>query len=159
MSYIEEEGASDSHGSTHDEVQESDASSGGSVTTTFGGAHVGDLIQWESQGVLKLEQPRRVRLVTDDGKWVAVEGSETGIPMNEVIVEEHGSTSDQSTTAPQFPISDAVADEGVAGKGTDIRLALGKGVVVQIRSPDELGEKDFGKLLKLLEAQQEALKE
>ena len=55
--------------------------------TVFGGAKVGDLIQWEIDGVLQMESPMRVRLVTDDG-WVAVDGSETGIPMSQVVVEE-----------------------------------------------------------------------
>lgn len=53
----------------------------------FGGASVGDLIQWENQGTLQFETPRRVRWVSDDGAWVAVEGSDTGILMDQVIVE------------------------------------------------------------------------
>lgn len=56
--------------------------------TQFGDAKIGDLIQWESDGALRLEGPRRVRAVSDDGQWVFVEESETGIPMSEVKVEE-----------------------------------------------------------------------
>lgn len=51
-------------------------------------ASVGDLIQWESQGALQFETPRRVRWVSGDGGWLAVEGSDTGIPMSEVIVDQ-----------------------------------------------------------------------
>ncbi|MEE4119752.1 MAG: hypothetical protein V2I65_12110 [Paracoccaceae bacterium] len=58
--------------------------------TTFGGASVGDLIQWESQGALQFETPRRVRWVSDDGDWLVVEGSDTGIPMSQVTVERSG---------------------------------------------------------------------
>jgi hypothetical protein len=54
----------------------------------FGGAGFGDLVQWESQGALQFEKPRRVRWVSDDGAWVAVEGSKTGIPMDQVLVEK-----------------------------------------------------------------------
>lgn len=58
----------------------------------YGGAHVGDLIQWESEGELKFESPCRVRAVRDhEGhEWVFIEGSETGILMTQVIVEEKG---------------------------------------------------------------------
>lgn len=68
----------------------------------FGGARVGDLIQWEVDGVLQLEQPLRVRLVQDDEQWIAVEGSETGIPMGEVIVQERAVA--PPVEAPRFPL-------------------------------------------------------
>ncbi|MFM5954374.1 MAG: hypothetical protein ACKOPE_08750 [Novosphingobium sp.] len=56
----------------------------------FGSARVGDLVQWEIDGVLQMEAPMRVRLVQEvDGiEYVAVEGSETGIPMEQVVVQE-----------------------------------------------------------------------
>jgi hypothetical protein len=38
--------------------------------------------------VLQMETPRRVWLLSEDGLWVAVEGSETGIPMNQISVLE-----------------------------------------------------------------------
>ena len=53
----------------------------------FGGARVGDLVQWESQGALRFEKPARVRDETPDGNYVAVEGYEAWIPMSETIVE------------------------------------------------------------------------
>lgn len=56
--------------------------------TTFGGASVGDFIQWESQGAPQFETPRRVRWVSEDGSWLAVDGSDTGIPMSQVTVEQ-----------------------------------------------------------------------
>ena len=52
------------------------------------GASVGDFVQWESQGALQFEQPRRVRWVSPDGTHLAVDGSSTGIPMEQVIVED-----------------------------------------------------------------------
>lgn len=61
-------------------------SNSGKDNVKFGGARVGDLVQWESQGVLQLEAPRRVRAIHDDGEWLWVEGSETAVPMNEAIV-------------------------------------------------------------------------
>ena len=157
MSYIEEESVTESHGSTEDAMRESGASGGNAATSAHSGARVGDLIQWEPQGVRQFKEPRRVRLVTEDGEWVAVEGSETGIPMNEVIVKDRASAPATPGAAPRFPISDMAAAE--KGEGTDIRLKLGKGIVVQVRSPDELGANELDKLLKLLEAQRDALKD
>ena len=53
----------------------------------YGGADVGDLIQWERDNVLQLQSPTRVRGLSPDRDWVFVEGSETGIPMSQTIVK------------------------------------------------------------------------
>lgn len=65
----------------------------------FGSASVGDFIQWESQGVLQFETPRRVRWISDDGTHLAVEGSDTGIPMSQAILE----TAPAATARMQIP--------------------------------------------------------
>jgi hypothetical protein len=49
---------------------------------------VGDHIQWEQGGVLRLPQASRVVWVSDDGRWLRIEGSPTGIPMDEARVVE-----------------------------------------------------------------------
>lgn len=79
-----------------------------------GGAVVGDLVQWESQGVLRFESPRRVRWVSDDGAWVAVEGSDAGIPMEQVIVEA-------KAEKPSTPIVQPPPE-----RGTDMPAAKGQ---------------------------------
>jgi hypothetical protein len=58
-------------------------------------AKVGDLIQAEIDGALVFEKPKRVRAIQDyDGKpWVFVDGSETGIPMDQVTVVENAAGS------------------------------------------------------------------
>ena len=48
---------------------------------------VGDYVQWESQGSLQFPVPRRVRWVSDDKSHIAVEGSDTGIPVDQVSLE------------------------------------------------------------------------
>lgn len=123
--------------------------------TVYGGAKVGDLIQWEINGALQMEKPMRVRLVTDDG-WVAVEGSETGIPMEQVIVHERAT---ESVTPPTFKITEAAGDEklrpgetewisNLVGRETKVRLLVSGG---------DMGAKEIGKLIKLLKAQQAVL--
>ncbi|WP_284777700.1 hypothetical protein [Agrobacterium sp. lyk4-40-TYG-31] len=57
----------------------------------------GDLIQWESGGVLQFKQPKRVRWISEDGAWIAVEGSDNGIPASEVILEK------KATLLPEIP--------------------------------------------------------
>lgn len=56
---------------------------------------IGDYIQWEVGGVLQLDTPRQVRAIQkhEGSDWVFVNGSETGIPMNEVILESKGAAS------------------------------------------------------------------
>lgn len=49
---------------------------------------VGDFVQWESQGVLQFQEPRRIREISDDGAWAFVEGSNTGVPMSQLSVVE-----------------------------------------------------------------------
>jgi hypothetical protein len=48
------------------------------------GISVGDHVQWESQGVLQFDVPRKVTAISPDGAYVQVEGSHTGIPMDQV---------------------------------------------------------------------------
>lgn len=155
MKFLEESGVIESHG-----LQSSCAPNyeqpEDEQDTKFGGAKVGDLVQWESQGVLRLEKPTRVRIVSEDGQWVAVEGRETGIPMNEVIVEQ--GTAEGHVQPPVFPIqSSSVSDEDDAPYATDLRFKVGKSIVVKVISPDELGVDELNRLIKLLEAQSAAL--
>lgn len=118
MEFIQSRRESESH--VPDVLDDADSES---PNQTFGGASIGDLIQWESQGALQFESPRRVRWVSDDGDWLAVEGSDIGVPMNQVTVEQAGTKSsppippaqsneqpDAPTTAGQrkavFPVSE-----------------------------------------------------
>jgi len=80
--FVEELGVSESHGDRAPGSAESPLPG-----LKSGGATIGDFIQWESQGTLQFETPRRVRWVSPDGAWLAVEGSETGIPMDQITVE------------------------------------------------------------------------
>lgn len=50
---------------------------------------VGDLIQWESHGSFVFSEPKKVENVAKDvesGSYVFVEGSRTGIPIEQVVV-------------------------------------------------------------------------
>jgi hypothetical protein len=47
---------------------------------------VGDYVQWTSEGIDQFTVPRRVLGFLDDGEWVHVEGSQTGLPVSELSV-------------------------------------------------------------------------
>lgn len=66
---------------------EENDSDGDEDGVTYGGASVGDFVQWESQGALRLEKPARVTDISPDGNYVAVEGHDAWVPMSETIVE------------------------------------------------------------------------
>lgn len=51
---------------------------------------IGDFIQWESNGSLQLPVSAKIRAISEDKKWVFIEGSEVGIPTSEVILENKG---------------------------------------------------------------------
>lgn len=49
---------------------------------------VGNFVQWESNGILCLPEPKKVSGFSDDGQFAFVEGSKTGIPVGELIPAE-----------------------------------------------------------------------
>jgi hypothetical protein len=48
----------------------------------------GDYVQWESGGTWQFSMPRRVTGFSNDGEWVFVEGSSTGVPVSELIAAD-----------------------------------------------------------------------
>lgn len=135
MSYLEELGANDSHGDG--EGEGADSHQPGDVV--YGGAAVGDLVQWEANGSLKLPGPRRVRAVSDDGDWVFVEQSETGIPMSEIIVQEKASGATKQP--PTLPLTEMPPPKGTRKEV----ITLDEGDVT-ITFPTDLSSESFGDL-------------
>lgn len=108
--YLEKETGTESHGEANKGAAELVSPSS---QTTFGGASVDDFVQWESHGALQFETPRRVRWVSDDGDWLAVEGSDTGIPMNQAILQD----APASAVPPQTPPPAETAKQEVVKEG------------------------------------------
>lgn len=78
-------------------------SQGGGDGVERGGARVGDLIDFEAGGSLVNPEPMRVRAVSPDQAWVFVEGSETGLPMEQVIVRDRPAAT-PGPTPPTLPL-------------------------------------------------------
>lgn len=152
MRYIEEQGASESHG-------------GAAVAVTelilpddrFGGAAVGDLVQWESGGALQFETPRRVRWVSEDGAWLAVEGSETGIPMDQTIVES-AAVMQQPKFAPPPESQPEAAEKGFS-EWFRAKVGADKLVTINFKGEGDIGPKEIEKMIRVLEAQKSALED
>jgi hypothetical protein len=127
-------------------------SSNGSLTNPPLRAEIGDFIQWESSGVYQFDEPRKVRAVQDiEGtKWVFVDGSETGIPINETSVEKRDVRI--NVPAPQLPLVAASANVTL-GEREWLRGPLSKESSYRLFVQGELTSKEIGKLIRLLEAQ------
>jgi hypothetical protein len=156
--FLQESGANESHGTSSPKGADSPLpkqSEEGS--TVYGGAKVGDLIQWEVGGALQMEKPMRVRAVSEDGQWVLVDGSESAVPMSEVIIEERPAA---AAVPPVFKFADtsAPASSALAGESEWMRSLVGRDTKVRLLvSGGDMGAKEIGKLMKLLEAQRAVL--
>lgn len=102
--FLEQEGASDSHGNEPSRGAESTLSSREKVAGDK--ARVGDLVEVEIAGSLATAEPVRVRAVSADQAWVFVEGSETGIKMENVTVLER-SVAASPQEVPTLPLGEA----------------------------------------------------
>jgi hypothetical protein len=124
---------------------------------------VGDLIQWESSGVLRMESPRRVRAKAEDqgSWWVFVEGSEAGIPMEEAVVVERKGQEVAQKQPPLLPLPQVAprVEATVPGEAEASRGKLGDGVSYRLLVTGEMGAKQIARLIKLLEAQKSVLED
>ncbi len=124
---------------------------------------IGDLVQVEIDGGLSLEHPARLRAVeTHNGqKWAFVVGSETGIPMEQVVVHTKGTRPSLSggMVPPTLAEPNVVATNLVIQKGERewLRGPLSKEVGYRLIVSGDLGPREIGKLIKLLEAQKAVL--
>jgi hypothetical protein len=122
---------------------------------------IGDLVQVEIGGAFQLDKPARVRSIQElDGqKWVFIEGSETGIPMEQIIVQSKAPPppSDIGATPPRLPL-EPVADLPMAKSEREwLRGPLSKETNYRLIVSGDLGPREIGKLIKLLEAQKAVL--
>lgn len=124
----------------------------------FGGASVGDLVQWESNGALQFETPRRVRWVSDDGAWLAVDGSDTGIPMSQITVEQ-AAPLNPPPIPPQSPVKEVVPTEKGFSEWFRAKVGADKLVTINFKGEGEIGPREIEKMIKVLEAQKAALED
>lgn len=111
IAYLKHENATESRGNDS-EKHENVSPKPNEDEAEFGGAAVGDFIQWVIDGVWQLPKPSRVRALTEDSQWLFVEGSETGIPMEQVLVQETANVqASPAVTPPKLPLMANPLDE------------------------------------------------
>lgn len=147
-----------------DKVEEADLSSAEDKSPPDRNVEVGDLIQAEApDGVLRFEGPVRVRAIRDfEGrKWVFVEGTETGVPMDETFVESKGAGEGGKAPAnpPVLPLETSAGAQPKHGEREWLRGPLSRDTSYRLIVVGELGPREIGKLIKLLQAQQAVLAE
>lgn len=118
---------------------------------------VGDLVQWESNGKLQMVTPMRVRAMTEDAQWVFVEGSETGIPMAEVLLQAKGEQQATPAAMPTPPTLPLETGAKLAPGEKEWRGDLSRDTTYRLIIKGEMGPKEIGKLIRILTAQQEVL--
>lgn len=70
---------------------------------------VGDYVQWEPKGILQFTEAKRIARISDDGAFVFVEGSTTGLPVGELTLKEKPSVAKDSAKAKGRPAADRTA--------------------------------------------------
>lgn len=105
---------------------------------------VGDFVQWESGGMLQFTEPRRVTRLSADGQFVFAEGSETGLPINEVKLMEVKARGEMPPPPP--PI------HAQAGFSQDV-YTLGEEGKVILQWPDKISQESYEELSDWIELQ------
>jgi hypothetical protein len=75
----------------------------------YGAPQVGDLVDYEVGGAIANPEPLRVRAVSSDGKWVFIDGSETGLEAANVLVRQRPTGGEGAPLPPPkmpLPIAD-----------------------------------------------------
>lgn len=72
------------------------------------GLKIGDSVQWTSQGVDQFDAPRKITSISDDGKYAFVEGTNTGIPIEQLSPQPAETA---TPTAPQAEAAETMQQE------------------------------------------------
>lgn len=97
-------------------------------------AKIGEFVQWTSDGVDQFASPMRVTGLSDDGLYLWVDGSKTGVPMSEAHVMQ---PTQAAVVPPGSPPLDRTIQSASASGTREEKFALEEGDVI-IRFPEGL---------------------
>ncbi len=105
---------------------------------------VGDYVQWESQGVLRMPEARKLTHYSPEGDYGFVDGYATGIPVKELIA---GEVPEAKAHAPSNVIIPAISKSVTITAG-ELKMqvdtfALSDGITVQFQWPTEITQDAF----------------
>ena len=66
---------------------------------------VGDKVQWVSEGVDQFAEPREILGLSDDGDYAFVVGSQTGLRIDQLVVQESAMSTPATKTPPANPFA------------------------------------------------------
>lgn len=104
---------------------------------------IGDWVQWETQGCLRLPEAKRIATFIDDGRFAILEGSSNPIPAAELIPSEAPSASKTAQNVPAPAIGGT--------KMLSETYNLSAGIILQLHWPSEIAKVDFDDFLYQLE--------
>jgi hypothetical protein len=84
---------------------------------------LGDRVQWTSGGVDQFATPRKITRLSEDGEWAFVEGSDTGIPIAELVIIVEAITSDRPIT---IAFGTSRTDKSWENKPTTLRKLIAR---------------------------------
>jgi len=109
---------------------------------------VGDWVQWETQGCLRLPTAQRISAFFDDGKYATVEGSDNPVPVAELIPAKPVEGTEKSKLAGQpsnivIPAFKPVAQQEGGKMQTDVMAIGGNSITIQIQWPTEITQEAY----------------
>jgi hypothetical protein len=105
---------------------------------------IGDWVQWESQGVLRMPAAKKLANYSPDGDFAFVEDSPTGIPIGELIQADPPEIDE--SFKPQNIFVPAVLKPVVRAEGAKMQVetfALPEGVTGQLQWPSEMSAEAY----------------
>lgn len=119
---------------------------------------VGDWVQWETQGCLRLPAAKQISAFFEGGKYATVEGSTNPVPVAELIPAQPAEEVEKlRTVQPQnifIPAIKNVAQHTAQTEGmkmqTDVIAIGGNSITIQIQWPTEITQEAFDDLVDYL---------
>jgi hypothetical protein len=116
------------------------------------GFRIGDWVQWETQGCLRLPTAKRISAFLDGGNYATVEGSNNPVPIAELIpaepVEEAENPRLPSNVA--IPAFKPVPQQEGGKMQTDVIAIGGNSITIQIQWPTEITQEAYEDLVDYL---------
>ena len=101
--------------------------------------------------MLQLPTPARVRHVTEDGDWLFIDGSETGIPMSQAIVEQQAPAHAPQIVAPILPLATPPANDSLPEGASILSSGKVKDASFEVRVTGEVNQTVIDRIIKYLE--------
>jgi hypothetical protein len=120
---------------------------------------IGDWVQWETQGCLRLPTAKRISAFFDEGKFATLEGSNNPVSVAELIPAEPAEDAEkpgpfaqpQNIFIPAIkPVAQPTAQQEGGKMQTDVIAIGGNSITIQIQWPTEITQEAYDDLVDYL---------